>query len=438
MTEKHLLLWMWLSLICPPGGSLGDILTGGLESDIERIYGADDETYRRIGVTRIQDRNALADKSTVQASEILSYCKNNGIGVLCPESDAYPPRLRGIQRKPLILYFRGTLPDLEDNVCIAMVGTRHMTEYGSHAAYTLSYDMARAGAVIVSGMAKGIDGMSHRGCLDAGGRTVAVFGCGIDRVYPSEHAGLMQEIIRNGAVITEFRPFTRPEGRNFPLRNRIISGLCQGTVVVEADEKSGALITAHDALMQGRDLFAVPGKLGELNSLGTNALIRSGAKIATEAYDILAEYEPLYRHRINLTAIPSFRTSINTRRPVSTPQPAAEPDKSVLSPERFRRITEPVIQPQTPESSAADSVPAADSIPAADSPSAPKKADEASMKLTEEQKKLYNVMSDTTGMTMDEIARRASVDVSEVMVSMTMMEINHAVKALPGGLFIRL
>lgn len=437
MTEEHLLYWIWLSLICPPGGSLGDILTDGLESDIELIYKADDETYKRIGVTRAPDLNALADKSMVQASEILSYCKNNGINVLCPESDTYPPRLRGIQRKPLILYVRGTLPDLEDNVCIAMVGTRHMTEYGSHAAYTLSHDMARAGAVIVSGMAKGIDGMSHRGCLDAGGKTVAVFGCGIDRAYPSEHAGLMQEIIRHGAVISEFRPFTRPEGRNFPLRNRIISGLCQGTVVVEADEKSGALITARDALMQGRDLFAVPGKLGELNSLGTNALIRSGAKIATEAYDILAEYEPLYRHRIDLTALPSFRSRIEARRPFGTggsqPHPAAASDKAVLSPERFRKITEPVTPPDALQTADAGKAPATGA-----SADAPETVSREPLELTEAEQKLYDVMSGTAGMTMDEIARLASVEVSEVMVNMTMMEIKQAVKALPGGLFIRL
>ena len=444
--DSHLLLWLWLSLVCAPGSSLGDMLTASFGLDIEAIYGADEERYRKAGITRTQELAALAVKSTVQASEILSYCSNNGITVLCPESSAYPPRLRSIQRKPLILYVRGKLPDLEDHVCIAMVGTRHMTEYGSHTAYTLSHDMAKAGAVIVSGMAKGIDGMSHRGCLDAGGTTVAVLGCGVDRAYPQEHAGLMQEIIRHGAVISEFRPFTPPEGRNFPIRNRIISGLCQGTVVVEADEKSGALITAKDALMQGRDLFAVPGKLGELNSLGTNGLIRSGSKIATEAFDILSEYEPLYRHRINLAAIPAFRQrsgGVRTaNRGTARSHPAAESEKEAFSSERLSRITEPITPPETARQPAGITTGTASPVSSGQMSSEPvsEQADPSVTEslLTENERKLYRIMSASAGMTMDEIARLASVEVSEVMVAMTMMEIKQAVKALPGGMFIRL
>ena len=162
----------------------------------------------------------------------------------------------------------------------------------------------------------GVDGMAHRGALDAGGYTVAVLGNGIDRAYPSEHIGLMNEITGNGIVLTEFRPFTAPAGHNFPLRNRIISGLSQGTVVIEAPVSSGALITAKYAEEQGRDVFALPGKVGEYNSSGTNRLIRDGAKIITRAADILLEYQPLYGNKINLNNIPSIKAQA-VRSPVS-------------------------------------------------------------------------------------------------------------------------
>ena len=179
----------------------------------------------------------------------------------------------------------------------------------------MAYDLAKAGAVVVSGMAKGVDGMAHRGALDGGGYTVAVLGCGIDRVYPAEHADLMRQIQKNGLVITEYKPFTEPKGSNFPLRNRIISGLSQGTVVIEAPRGSGALITAQTALGQGRDVFALPGKVGEMSSIGTNELIRDGARIVTCAADILLEYQPLYGGKINLNNIPSVR-SVKFRSPI--------------------------------------------------------------------------------------------------------------------------
>jgi DNA processing protein len=175
-----------------------------------------------------------------------------------------------------------------------------MTDYGQYAAYELSRELASCGAVIVSGMAEGIDTASHKGCLAAGGFTIAVFGCGIDRVYPYENKDLMNKIIEKGLVLTEYPPGTEPKGFHFPVRNRIISGLSQAVLVVEADYKSGALITAKTALFQGREIYAVPGNINAKNSVGTNNLIRSHAGIATEAYDILSEYEHLYSHRINI------------------------------------------------------------------------------------------------------------------------------------------
>ena len=300
LNENSTLYWLWLQNLCGEGSVLPEILISHFGS-IEKVYEADEQDYEQVTGITARSVKKLADKSLDKAREILAYCKNEGVGILTPDSALYPKRLNRIPCKPAVLYYKGVMVDLDREVCISEVGTREMTEYGSRIAYTMAYDMARGGAVVVSGMAKGVDGMAHRGALDAGGFTVAVLGCGIDRAYPSEHVGLMKEIIGCGVVMTEFRPFTPPIGRNFPMRNSIVSGLSLGTLVVEAQIKSGAMITAQKVKEQNRDLFAIPGRIGEYNSLGPNSLIQSGAIAVKDANDILREYEFLYPEKIRLS-----------------------------------------------------------------------------------------------------------------------------------------
>lgn len=187
-----------------------------------------------------------------------------------------------------------------------------MTQSGQRTAYEISYDLARSGIIITSGMALGVDGVCHSAALDCGGTTVAVLGCGIDIIYPSQHRELMENIITfNGAVITEFAPGTRPFGGNFPIRNRIISGLTVGTIVVEAGEKSGALNTAHHALEQGRDIFAVPGPTGEYSNMGSNNLLKEGAIAVTCGGDIIDHYTKRYGNKINFSHIIRLREAEN-------------------------------------------------------------------------------------------------------------------------------
>jgi DNA processing protein len=199
----------------------------------------------------------------------------------------YPEALRSIPDAPAVLYCRGKL--VKDEICVAVVGSRRATCYGLDMAKRLSRDLAGRGVTIVSGMARGIDSKAHLGALEAGGRTVAVLGCGVDVVYPYENSGLMGRIFQSGAVISEYLPGTQPIPFNFPLRNRIISGLSQGVTIIEANEKSGSLITAEFALEHGREVFAVPGNINSVNSSGTNRLIKDGAKLVTDAGDILEE-----------------------------------------------------------------------------------------------------------------------------------------------------
>ncbi len=200
----------------------------------------------------------------------------------------YPRLLREIDGAPPVLYVRGEIKE-DDDLAIAVVGTRSPSAYGRQAARMLASELAGYSITIVSGLALGIDTEAHRAALSSGGRTLAVLGSGIDRIYPAENRSLAAKIVENGALVTDYPPGTKPDAFNFPSRNRIISGLSLGTLVVEAGPKSGALITAAFALEQGRDVFAVPGPITSPKSQGTNDLIRQGARITTSSSDILEE-----------------------------------------------------------------------------------------------------------------------------------------------------
>jgi len=211
-----------------------------------------------------------------------------GATVLPITDPAYPQALREIPSPPPLLFVRGELP-MQDNPYVALVGTRKCTPYGRQVAHMLGHDLAARGVVVVSGMALGIDGEAHQGALDASGRTVAVLGCGIDITYPPQHEDLATSIAASGAIVSEFALGTEPSKYSFPQRNRIISGLSLGVVVIDAPPKSGALITAGLAADQGRTVFAVPGDITRPESRGSNLLIRDGAVLIQSAEDILDE-----------------------------------------------------------------------------------------------------------------------------------------------------
>ncbi|MGH2541698.1 MAG: DNA-processing protein DprA, partial [Ardenticatenaceae bacterium] len=212
-------------------------------------------------------------RKTIDPDTELETLARSGASALTWHDGAYPPRLREIYDLPPVLYIRGSLIP-EDERSVAVVGTRRPSPYGREAAHRLSFDIARSGVTIVSGLARGVDAIAHRAALDAGERTIAVMGSGVDVMYPREHARLAQEIAEGGALVSEHPPGTRPDSQHFPRRNRIMSGMTLGTVVIEANEKSGALITADHALEQNREVFAVPGNIFSPTSRGTNRLIR--------------------------------------------------------------------------------------------------------------------------------------------------------------------
>ena len=228
----------------------------------------------------------------VDVDSILRWCREHDAEVLCRGRSGYPRRLEDLPDAPPVLFVRGAVTS-DDELAVAIVGTRHATTYGLKQAERFGYALARAGITVVSGLARGIDSAAHEGALNGGGRTIAVLGSGLGQIYPSEHKGLADAIAADGAVISEYAPDAKPRGGMFPQRNRLISGLCLGTLVIEAPDRSGALITARLAGEQNREVFALPGPVTSRASRGCNQLIRDGATLVQTVDDVLEQLGPM-------------------------------------------------------------------------------------------------------------------------------------------------
>ncbi|WP_052446841.1 DNA-processing protein DprA [Candidatus Soleaferrea massiliensis] len=287
MTPKE--YWIWLQLSLGQGsGKLDDIL---LQFDTpEAFYRADERERRAVRTLTAADFARLKRTGLAEAQKVIKDCARIGCRILTPDDGEFPSRLRNIYGMPGALYVQGSLADIDQILTIAMVGTRTPSDYGKYAAKRIGYDLAREGAVIASGCAVGIDTLCHRAALAAGKPTIAFLGCGLDVDYPAENRQLKRDIAAIGALVTEYPPGTPPLGRNFPIRNRLISGISLGTVVVEAPSKSGSLITAEYALEQGKDVFAVPNNIFSGLSAGTTRLLKQGANPIDSAADVLMQY----------------------------------------------------------------------------------------------------------------------------------------------------
>ena len=264
----------------------------------EDIYFADSGAFDHISGITAEIKEALRDKDLTPAEKILETCRRKKIHLLTIRDAAYPARLKNIADPPVLLYYKGTLPDLDGSPVIGVVGTRKASAYGLTTAKRMGYQIGRCGGIVVSGLAYGIDGMAMAGCLTAGQPTVGILGCGADIVYPLSNRALFRDTEEYGCILSEFAPGTQPAKWTFPKRNRIIAGLSCGVLVVEAPEKSGALITARQALDQGRDVFVVPGNIDVASFAGSNSLLRDGAIPALSGWDVVSEYEALYPDKI--------------------------------------------------------------------------------------------------------------------------------------------
>lgn len=269
--------------------------------------------------------SALRNKDLTDAEKILRICARKYISILTYADEAYPRRLRNIPDPPVILYYRGTLPDWESLPVICVVGTRKATPYGISAAKKLSREIAACGGLVVSGCAKGIDSSAMYGAMEAGANTVGVLGNGVDVVYPRSSRELYEQVVSTGCLISEYEPGSRPEGWHFPQRNRIMSGIANGTLIVEAPDPSGALITARRALEQGRDVFAVPGNIDAPTCVGSNALLQEGAVPVLSGWDVMKEYAAHYPNVAN-RKVP-LQQEVRRETVAFVAQPAAMADK---------------------------------------------------------------------------------------------------------------
>ena len=445
---------VWFALCCGVGNRdfpyllerYGDAYT------LYRVEGAELEALPCS--PRVKER--LANKSLDEATAVIGKCMEHGINILYWQDEDYPQSLRTLQDPPVLLYYKGTLPDFSERLCVGVVGTRRMSEYGKRMAYRIGYELGAAGAIVVSGLALGIDGVAAAATLLAEGTTVAVLACGLDKPYPSQHQQLFDEIVEKGVVMSEFPPETPPDRWQFPTRNRIISGLSQATVVVEAPQRSGALITARDAILQGREIYAFPGNVGEFSSKGSNQLLNDGAAMILNARDLLVNYLYLYEDNLDMDRLEWAESrkrmdeeylvrlgvcapSVKSRRyappmepPVPLPMEAYQEAPPVPREMPEDDIPPPPEPPKVSKSSKSPkSAPKPQSVPARGDASAA-----ALTSLTDTQRRIFEALPLDHAVTIDYLTREGFT-VGEITAAMTVLEIKGLTVTLPGALFSR-
>ncbi|NDJ86225.1 MAG: DNA-protecting protein DprA [Chloroflexi bacterium] len=318
MGHRNTPFWLGFSLIKGIGPSRLRGIYRHFHGDLEAAWQASPQALEHAGLSGTALENLLERRTKLNLSGSLERLADLGARICTLEDPDYPRLLAEIHDAPPIFYIKGELLPADERA-LAIVGTRRPTAYGAGVAGDLASALARADITIVSGLAIGIDVAAHRAALEAGGRTIAVMGNGIDQIYPPQNARLADDIVRNrqGAILTEYPPRTPPDAKHFPARNRIISGLSLGVLVVEAPEQSGALLKANLAAEQGREVFAVPGNITVRNSYGTNRLIQDGAKLVLRSDDVLEELN--LSHRI-----------VQTRQEVQSLSPADEIEAQLL------------------------------------------------------------------------------------------------------------
>ena len=420
--EKMLIHWIWLAHR-PGVNDRAKLALLRHFSDPEEIFFADSAAFDAVEELTEEGREALADKNLIPAEEILECCQRENLNLLTFQDAAYPKRLKNIPDPPILLYYKGRLPELDGCPVIGVVGTRKASAYGMTTAKRMGYQIARCGGIVVSGMAYGIDGMAMSGALTAGKPVVGVLGCGADIVYPLSNKALFRDTERFGCILSEFPPGTPPVKWNFPKRNRLISGLSCGVLVIEAPEISGSLITAHQAAEQGRDVFVVPGNIDIPSFGGSNRLMRDGAIPVSSGRDVVGEYQAVYPDKISRDDAPAHQTAY----PDEVLRGREEPEKSVskvaektLLPGKNKKRKKPEDKKSIDKPSSA---PYSDvnNIPVSLSPE-----EQAIVKALEGGERLVDDVIAETGLT-----------TGKLLAALTMLELKGILKRLPGKRIVR-
>ena len=404
-------------------------------NDIADLFSASKDEIVKLKCVTPVELNKLCQFNFDDAKSIIEKCSKNNYKIITYEDEEYPECFRLISNPPAVIYVMGELPDMDDNVGIAMVGTRNCTKNGLIIASVLGYRLAEAGAIIVSGGAKGIDTACSQGAVAVNAKSLIVLGCGLDYPYLLSNRKIRDSVLKNGAIITEYPPDTPPSKYTFPVRNRLISALAKGVVLVEAPEKSGALITVSFALEQGKDVYVIPGDITNKNYAGNNKLLIDGANAIYTPKDVLVEYIPEYPHRLNTkkadVPLNEDRLYINLY------------NKNInVKEDRYLRKSDNDYKKSEDKNKKKLSNKSAVAVKS-DAMKDTKKA-EAECKefvLPELQydaddvvKCVYNCFSNKP-ITIDNLVKLSGIKISDVMYAVTDLEINGVIESLPGGMF---
>ena len=381
--------------------------------DPEDIYFADEASYRHVEGMTAEAAEALKDKDLSAAESCLEACRREGLHILTFQDAAYPSKLKNIADPPILFYYKGQLPDFDALPVIGVVGTRKASAYGMQTAKRMGYQIAKCGGIVVSGMAYGIDGMAMSGALTAGEVTVGVLGCGADIVYPISNRALFRDVEDYGCILSEFAPGTQPAKWTFPKRNRIISGLSNGVLVVEAPEGSGALITANHALEQGRDVFVVPGNIDQPGFVGSHRLLRDGATLVSSGWDVVSEYAALYPNRVRKDVTPSRQTVYPEELEAEKPIPKVAQKREV--PGKLKPLKK-ILEKKTIDNCSKEAY---------------SDVNTAAPKLSEQEQQIVAALSSGERL-VDDVIAETGLTTGKVLALLTMLELKGVVKRLPG------
>ncbi len=409
--------WIWLST----RSGLGDYNKRKLLERFgspENLYAAGETELKDAPELSEKSRASLLDKDLRECEKILSRCGSEKIRILTYQDAAYPNRLKNIPDPPMVLYYKGTLPEFDSIPMIGVVGTRSASPYGLTAGKRLGYQIASCGGGVVSGMAAGVDAMAMKGALTAGGTVVGVLGCGADVIYPLSNRALFADTERYGCILSEFAPGTPPAGGNFPRRNRIISGLSCGVLVVEAPEKSGALITARLAADQGRDVFTIPANIDNPAGKGTNQLLKDGAIPVENGWEVMREYVHQFPDRV-------VRRTGGARiqaAPEEVRQAAEYVEKKALKVAQKPR--KPAVKQPLKKEETKKVIDNGENEPYID-------LNEIESSLSEDERVIVHLLKDGQRL-VDDVIAESGKNAGTVLASLTLLEVKGIVRRLPG------
>lgn len=400
--------WLWLTTRTGMDSTRALMLLDHFVTP-ERVYYADREEYDLLPLSQRQ-RRGLEDKSLDIPQRILADCDRLGVDIMTFQDAAYPQRLRQLADPPAVLYWKGKKFRFDEEAAIAVVGAREPSRYGEMAAEKFGLELAKGGALVVSGIARGLDAWAIRGALKGGGPVVSLLAGGVDRITPKENRFLAQDVAAAGALISEYPPGTEPKGEHYRPRNRILSGLCLGVLAVECRVFGGTMLTVNHALEQNRDIFAVPGAIDAQMSEGTNRLIQQGAKLVTCGRDILEEYWD--RFPLKLAASAPLPPQVAQARLERHPEEKIEPESP------------PSAEASVPAPSGQDGPPGREKIPRR----------EQKARFTDDELLILSALKERP-LSADQVVERTQISARYVLSALTMLQVQSAVEELPGRRF---